>query len=124
MVFELDAGATLRMCMFMTHYRRPADFDAKRVQEAKTILERWVMACEPCPEPHTCPLEVLECFMDDMNTAKVIAILHTYRKNGKGKELFCAMKFLGFFGGGCLIDDVRTLPDALESNFGFEATLT
>lgn len=117
-LIELCQGAPLRLVLMMTHYRRPADFTDTRLEEAKIILQRWMFACEPCPEPHFCPTEILECYCDDMNTAKAIAVMHRYRKEGKGKELFKAMKFLGFFGDPSSVHEVKTLPEQYENGFG------
>lgn len=123
--FELHGGALLRLCMLMTHYRSPLDFSEARQKEAKTILERWLKACELSSDGP--PVELLECYCDDMNTARMIALLHIYRKND-GKKLFASMKFLGFFDhGGDFPSEWKTLPDdtgtpVLQSNTESSAT--
>ncbi len=34
-------GLVLRLAMLMTHYRQPIDFSNRRLEEAKSIVERW-----------------------------------------------------------------------------------
>jgi cysteinyl-tRNA synthetase len=34
-------GLVLRLAMLMTHYRQPIDFSIRRLEEAKSIIERW-----------------------------------------------------------------------------------
>lgn len=114
---KLCEGAVARLVMMQTHHQKPINFSKSAMEQAKKILEAWFKACEPTIEPF-CPVEILECYCDNMNTAKAIAIMHSYRKNKQGKELFRAMKFLGFFGDIPHIHEVKTLPD--DPSFGPE----
>lgn len=109
-VFELIDGAALRFTLFSTHYKRPIDFNAAKLNESKTVLTRWLNACEFSDA--TPPVEFLETFSDDMNVAKGIALMHKYRKEGEGKKLFACLRYLGFFKDDCFgIPEVKTLPE-------------
>lgn len=111
----VDTAGAVRMAFLMTHYRSPMDLGTAsnasyaKIEEARKVLRRFAMACEPTFDGP--PLEILEAVVDDLNTPKAIAIMHRYRKNKQGKKLFAALRFLGFFGGTCLPDTIKTLPD-------------
>lgn len=47
---------------------------------------------------------------NDLNTPGVIALMHGYRARKEGTKLFATLRFMGFFGGTCLPDEVKTLP--------------
>lgn len=109
-VIDLDVGTgpSLRMAFLMTHYRQPMEIGEAKRREAAKVLRRFAMACEPCFDGP--PLEIVQAVADDLNTPAAIAIMHGYRKNGQGKKLFAALRFLGFFGSTCLPDEIKTLP--------------
>jgi hypothetical protein len=105
-----DRGMCFRMINLMTHYRQPLNFSEARMAEAKKILSRWLAVVEPCLDGP--PVEILEPLCNDLNGPAAIAAMHVMRKNGDGKKLFAAMRFLGFFDGqhGQLPDEWKTLP--------------
>jgi cysteinyl-tRNA synthetase len=105
---KLTQGAVLRLVMLMSHYRSPLNFSTKRMAEAETILNRWIKTAVPCNKAP--PVEFIVALSTDLNTLEAIALLHRYRKENKGEDLFAAMKFLGFFGDACYISEVKTLP--------------
>ena len=112
---RLSQGAVLRLAMLMTHYRQPLDFSPKRIEEAETILTRWLKVCVPCDKEAS--IEFVVTLSNDLNTLDAIALMHRYRKENKGEELFAAMKFLGFFGDECYISEVKTLPEDQAQDF-------
>lgn len=66
------------------------------------------LACEPTFDP--VPVEIIEAVSNDLNTPAAIALMHGYRKRKEGRKLFAALRFLGFFGGTYLPDELKTLP--------------
>ena len=114
--FKFIEGAVLRLAMLMTFYRSPIDFTDKRLKEAEIILGRWGKACIPCNDLP--PVELLEALCDDLNTPKMIALMHKYRKED-GKRLFASLNYLGFFNEGvCFPSEIKTLPDNIPASFG------
>ena len=69
----------LRLMMLMTHYRQPLDFTASKMQQAKSMLDRfyraldivWMYDVEITP-----PAIVLETLMNDINTPDAISLMH------------------------------------------------
>ena len=105
---KIDTGAAIRMAFLMSHYRQRSEISTAKLMEAHKVLRRFAMACDPCLDGP--PVEIVEAVANDLNTPGALAIMHGYRKNGRGKELFAAMRFLGFFGSTCLPDEIKTLP--------------
>lgn len=114
--YKIIDGAILKLATLMTYYRHNLDWTERRQQEAETILERWLKVCEFTEKLP--PLKFLECFCDDLNTIKAIALMHTYRKTD-GKKLFACLRYLGFFVGEGGLPEVKTLPeDHVSVSFG------
>ncbi len=110
LVIDLDIGTgmVLRMAFLMTHYRSPMELGAAKRAEARKVLRRFALACEPCFDLP--PREILDAVADDLNTPKAIAIMHGYRARKEGRKLFASLRFLGFWGGLCLPDEIKTYP--------------
>jgi cysteinyl-tRNA synthetase len=75
---EMAPGEAVRLYLLSTHYRQPADFNEEGLLEAKRTLDRLYGALERVSPtdfgtPHPIALEAL---IDDLNTPKVVAILH------------------------------------------------
>lgn len=127
----ITTGDAIRFAFMQSHYRSPMDLGAvtptgyKRVDDARKSLRRLAMACIPSNRP--VPQEIVDAVADDLNTPKAIAIMHGYRKSGRGAELFAALRWLGFFGGTFWIDDVELKTFPAEHEFsnveyiGFDA---
>ncbi len=98
----------LRLNMLMTHWQYGMDYTEVRMQEANTILKRWLKVAEPSKEE--CPTEVYECLSDNLNYIKAIALMHGYCKRKEGKKLFSAMHMLGLFGNPSFPSDWRVFP--------------
>jgi len=105
----VDSAAAIRMAFLMTHYRSPVEMGPQKLTEARKILRRLALACEPCFDGP--PTEIVNTLADDLNTPGCIAIMHGYRKNRQGRKLFASLRFLGFFGSTCLPDEIKTLPN-------------
>ena len=118
----VDTGGAIRMAFLMSHYRSPCEIGPKKLDEARKVLRRFALACEPNLDGP--PLEILQALDADMNTPQAIAIMHGYRKRKEGKKLFAALRFLGFFGSTCVPDEVKTLPEGhiwnAPQHLGFE----
>ena len=69
----------LRLMMLMTHYKQPLDFTESKMQQAKSMLDRfyraldivWMYDVEITP-----PAIVLETLMNDINTPDAISLMH------------------------------------------------
>lgn len=105
---DIGVGPTLRFALLMTHYRSPCEIGPAKRKEAAKALRRLAMACEPNLDGP--PVEFIEILCNDINTPGAIALLHQYRGAQQGKKLFAAMRFLGFFNGTALPDEIKTLP--------------
>ena len=110
----ITEGDVIRMSFLMTHYRSRMEIGEKKLEEARKVLRRFALACEPSQDPP--PKEILEAVSDDLNTPKAIAIMHRYRKNKEGRKLFASLRFLGFFGQSHGMAELKTYPD--DSVFG------
>ncbi len=70
-------GEVLRLQILMTHYRQPLNWTAAGAREARTLLGRWIELTDGVTAADTVPEPVMEALCDDLNTAQVIAHLHT-----------------------------------------------
>jgi cysteinyl-tRNA synthetase len=59
----------LRLAMLMTHYREPIDFSVRKLEEARSILDRWYSLVDAYgwPTSSFVPNEFLEVISDDIN---------------------------------------------------------
>lgn len=117
---KITDGDAIRLALLMTHYRSPLELGAlerdengavrstAKVNEARKILRRWALACEPNLSGP--PIELIETLANDLNTPGCIALMHRYRAERQGAKLFASLRFLGFFGSLCLPDEIKTLP--------------
>lgn len=121
---RLCSGAAIRLIKCMTYWSKPLDYTQQKHEEAKRILERWLKACTLTEDGP--PIEILECLTDNLNTPKMVTLMHQYRKED-GKKLFATMRFLGFFeekGSNVTSDlltsgsEVKTLPEDYEQETG------
>ncbi|AMJ59340.1 cysteine--tRNA ligase [Bosea sp. PAMC 26642] len=100
-------GEVLRLAMLKTHYRQPIDWTVKALEEAEATLRSWQplvrnISNHPAEAPRNVNDEVVKALLDDLNTAKAMAALHSLAriaKNGDGKaasSLAATVDFLGF----------------------------
>lgn len=73
-------GETIRLAMLMTHYRKPLDWTAHGLFEAKIILDKWYETLKETldilPNDDHIENNALEALCDDLNTPGAIAQLH------------------------------------------------
>jgi cysteinyl-tRNA synthetase len=105
---DLSAMA-LRYFLLSGHYRSKLDMNDHALNSARKALRRLLMSATPTQPPRA-PVEVIDALSDDLNTPKAIAIMHGYRKAGRGEDLFGALHFLGLLSNATSPDDVRMLP--------------
>lgn len=94
-------GVVLRYVFLQTHYRKPLDFTRRSLEEAKNSLIEFHIFLENIKASEKeLPNEILEALKEDLNTPKVISILHDFRN-----------KF--FHGIGDSVKNVQKLKNAL-----------
>jgi cysteinyl-tRNA synthetase len=94
-------GEVLRLNMLKMHYRSPADWTLKGVEESARTLDDWyrVAADEPGDKPAEA---VIAALSDDLNTPQAIAELHALRSRAAtggddDRAAFAgSLRFLGF----------------------------
>ena len=70
-------GETIRLAMLMTHYRRPINWTADGLAQAKSQLDGWYVALRAAGEGKAdAPPGVIEALSDDLNTPLAISALH------------------------------------------------
>ncbi|MGX5732995.1 cysteine--tRNA ligase [Bosea thiooxidans] len=87
-------GEVLRLAMLKTHYRQPIDWTVKALEEAEKTLLDWAEATETAT-PSEPSEELLDALADDLNTARVLAELHSLRKAGDGAAMLAGLDLLG-----------------------------
>lgn len=107
-------GATIRYLLLSAHYRKPLDFNFKALEDAKSALEKFHLACAGATKSKV-PQVILGYLAEDLNMAKVIAELHLMAKKGKNSELAATLDFLGLFDANLLQNEVKN-PE-VDENF-------
>jgi cysteinyl-tRNA synthetase len=69
-------GEEIRLALMMTHYRKPMDITARRIEEVKSILDKWRLLTSGAGTGYKPDLKVVEALADDLNTPMVLEILH------------------------------------------------
>jgi cysteinyl-tRNA synthetase len=94
-------GEVLRLNMLKMHYRSPADWTLKGVEESARTLDDWYRVAADAPGDK--PAEaVIAALSDDLNTPQAIAELHALRSraatsSGDDRVAFAgSLRFLGF----------------------------
>jgi len=93
-------GEALRLSMLKTHYRSPIDWTLKSLEESAKTLDDWYAIAADVKGG--APADgVLEALSDDLNTAQMIATLHSLRSaaaaNEQDRAAFAAsLRLLGF----------------------------
>ena len=92
----LDRGWTgdeIRVALLLTHYRKPVDVSAERLQLARTKLRRWkAVAATAAPDYAE---QVMTALTDDLNTPLAFSEMDRLSKSEPGK-LRWALDFMGF----------------------------
>ena len=71
-------GEAIRLNMLKTHYRQPVDWTAAGLSEALRTLDGWYEAAGDA-EPGMLCADAVDALEDDLNTAKVVTVLHQLR---------------------------------------------
>ncbi len=79
-------GEALRLTMLMTHYRKPINWTAQGVADAKQTLNRWYEATGDVEGEGEVSPVVLAALEDDLNTPAAIAALHELREQAGNDE--------------------------------------
>jgi len=72
-------GEVLRLAMLKTHYRQPIDWTLRSLEESEQIIQRWQQAAAghgSFSPADKLPSDITEALEDDINTPKVMALLH------------------------------------------------
>jgi cysteinyl-tRNA synthetase len=103
-------GEVLRLAMLRTHYRQPIDWTVKALEEALQLLNAWYgkffelgLSLEVTHAPAA---TVIDALCDDLNTAQLIAEMHSLAKSKQYEQLLGSLQFLGFSGKGGAINTV------------------
>lgn len=91
-------GEALRLNMLRTHYRQPLDWTFEALDESHKILRDWYGELEGLQADDRIPADVLRWLCDDLNTAGLIAELHSLKKKKDYQSLKSALSLLGFSG--------------------------
>src|SRR5262249_48604957 len=87
-------GDVVRLAMLGSHYRQPINWRVKGLEEAEKALSSFFDAASADADPRP-PQPVLDALLDDLNTPKAIAEMHSL-KNAAGRRALAGT--LGFFG--------------------------
>ena len=87
-------GDVARLAMLSSHYRQPINWTVKGLEEAEKALSGFYDAASAEADPRPAPA-VLDALLDDLNTPKAIAEMHSL-KNAAGRKALAGT--LGFFG--------------------------
>ena len=87
-------GDVVRLAMLGSHYRQPINWTVKGLEEAEKALSSFYDAASAEADPRPAP-GVLDALLDDLNTPKAIAEMHSL-KNAAGRRALAGT--LGFFG--------------------------
>jgi cysteinyl-tRNA synthetase len=100
------SGTVIRYLLLSTHYRKPFDFNAKSLEDAKKSLEKFhsVINEKDVDSVVELPKEILSDLADDLNISKTTAFLHDLTKRIKSNDdgnlraqMVRCLKFLGLF---------------------------
>jgi len=94
-------GEAIRLAMLASHYRQPFNWTEAGVREAKRTLDHWYELTEEIEAAGGINADVLEALEDDLNTPKVLAVMHGLRHEaahgdaGAAAQLKASAQFLG-----------------------------
>ncbi|MEL6767639.1 MAG: cysteine--tRNA ligase [Pseudomonadota bacterium] len=124
------SGPVIRRVLLSTHYRSPLDWTAKRVEEAKTVINRWGRlftqkrrADLNVPPNFTAHPEVLAALADDLNTAEALRVVDELAKDWRAEtdedrliEFIGNAALLGFDAeGGSAADPSHAVSAAIDA---------
>lgn len=91
-------GEVVRLVLLSTHYRKPLDWTAKKVDEARKTLEKWRSLTRDIRLDHGMKIDksFLSVLCDDLNIPGAIALLHQLGTKGNVEMLLACARLLGF----------------------------
>ncbi|MGJ0534997.1 cysteine--tRNA ligase [Methylocystis sp.] len=123
-------GEVLRLAMLKTHYRQPIDWTVKALEEAEQALSSWYGRIFELgldtDDQFAAPVSAVNALSDDLNTAQLLAELHSLGKRGSYPELLGALQLIGFTGKGSAINTIfgtmraSEAPDTMSAALGVE----
>ncbi|MFC1659045.1 cysteine--tRNA ligase [Pseudomonadota bacterium] len=91
-------GIVIRYLFLQTHYRKPLDFTRKALEDAKnSLISFHTLLNNVDTTEKKIPDEILDPLKDDLNTPKVITVLHSFKDNQELKKLKNSLVFLGLY---------------------------
>jgi cysteinyl-tRNA synthetase len=93
-------GEVLRLNMLRTHYHQPMDWTLRGLEESAKVLDEWYELCAKSTADRIAG-GVLEALLDDLNTPRALAELHSLRALAHGgdalacDELAASLRFIG-----------------------------
>ncbi len=129
------SGVVIRYLLLSTHYRKPFDFNQKALDDAKKSVEKFyavLVAVEKKNISSSALLdEVLQHLSDDLNVAKVFALLHEKVKEIKSsndenlkQQFLQVLDFLGLFDADLLHKkSTNSVEDADENHINEQIAL-
>ena len=91
-------GEVIRFVFLSTHYSKPMDWTAEKVEQARATLVKWreLVAGASLEGPDAKPDErLVQILADDLNTAGAMAILHELANSGNAECLTASAGLLG-----------------------------
>jgi len=127
-------GIAIRYLLLSTHYRKPFDYNKKALDDAQKSIEKFYavfdendllqyrMQTSSSLDSSALMLDILSFLAEDLNSAKVFALLHEKSKEIKLKpelkqQFIAALDFLG------LIDDqffTKSIKNSVDENYIIE----
>ncbi len=87
-------GEVIRFVFLQTHYRKPMDWTEKKAKAAKDTLWNWRKLVQGV-EPGEPSIDVVEALADDLNSPKVISLLHRLAREGEARTLKASANIVG-----------------------------
>jgi len=116
-------GEALRFNMLKTHYRQPIDWTSDSLDESHKTLWDWYGLIEDVAGKSV-PSAVLDALLDDLNTSRLITVLHKMKTDGDLPGLAAALRFLGFSGKKENIVRERRSTQHVDVGFSVKASLS
>ncbi len=91
-------GEVIRFVMLSTHYRKPMDWTAEKAQEADKTLRKWYAKVDANDTSGPVPAEILNALGEDLNTPRVLSLLHEFVSAGRFADLASSLTLLGLVG--------------------------
>ena len=91
-------GEVIRFVMLSTHYRKPMDWTAEKAQEADKTLRKWYAKVDANDTSGPVPAEILNALGEDLNTPRVLSLLHEFVSAGRFADLASSLTLLGLMG--------------------------